>query len=144
MGTPISTYQVYLMQGTGTDTITYSNLVPVKDFPDLVSVPEPIETTTLSDGARTYIPGIRNDEQKTFTCNYNKDDYATLKALEGSVKHWAVWFGANSSGQPDGHDGKFAAEGYLNVSVNGGGVNEPVDMTVTLTLTKGFEYVSAA
>lgn len=139
MANGISTYQVYLMKGTGTSP---TKVVDIKDFPDLVSVPETIETTTLSDGSRTYIPGIRNDEQKTFTANYIKTDFATLQGYEGTEETWQVWFGADTSGSPDGHDGKFKAKGYLNVSVNGGGVNEAVGMTITLTLTEGFEYVA--
>ena len=133
----ISTYQVYLMKGATTAT----NVCPIKDFPDLVSVPEAIETTTLSDGARQYIPGIRNDEQKTFTANFDAATFSTLQGYEGTEEYWQVWFGAGTDGTtPDGHDGKFKAKGYLNVSVNGGGVNEAVDMTITLTLTEGFAF----
>lgn len=139
MANAISTYQVYLMKYTGTDSA--SKVVDIKDFPDLVSVPETIETTTLTDGARTYIPGIRNDEQKTFTANYLVSDFTTLQGYEGTESTWGVWFGADTTGQPDGHDGKFQAKGYLNVSVTGGGVNEAVGMTITLTLTEGFKYI---
>lgn len=129
------------MKGTGTGTLTWAKLVDIKDFPDLGAAPEPIETTTLSDFARTYIPGIENTEQKTFTCNYTSEDYATLVALKGTEQNIAIWFGgteANGVATPDGSAGKFTGKGYIDVFVAGAGVNEVVNMTVTLTMTKNF------
>ena len=38
--------------------------------------------------------------------------------------------------------GKFEGKAYINVYINGGAVNEVVNMTVTLTMTQGFEAVS--
>ena len=129
------------MKGTGSGSITWAKLVDIKDFSDLGAAPEPIETTTLSDPARTYIPGIENTEQKTFTCNYDAAAYDTIYALKDTECDLAVWFGASESGgvyTPTGSYGKFVGKGYVSVFVNGGGVNEPVNMTVTLTMTKNF------
>ena len=137
----ISSYKAYLMKGTGTGTLTWAKLVDIKDFPNLGAAPEPIETTTLSDPARTYIPGIENTEQKTFSCNYTASDYATLVALKGSEQNVAVWFGGTENqgvSTPDGSAGKFEGKGYIDVYVAGAGVNEVVNMTVTLTMTKNF------
>ena len=134
------------MQGTGTTTLTWAKLVDIKDFPDLGAAPEPIETTTLSDFARTYIPGIENTEQKTFTCNYTATDYATLAALKGTEVNVAIWFGGTESQgvvMPDGSAGKFEGKGYIDVFVAGAGVNEVVNMTVTLTMTQNFVKASA-
>ena len=137
----INSFRVYLMKGTGTGTLSWSKLVDIKDFSDLGAAPEPLETTTLSDPARTYIPGIENTEQKTFTCNFNNTDFATLAALKGMEQNLAIWFGASESGgvyTPDGNIAKFEGKGYIDVFVNGGGVNEVVNMTVTATMTKNF------
>lgn len=137
----INSFRVYLMQGTGTGTLTWAKLVDIKDFPDLGAAPEPLETTTLSDPARTYIPGIENTEQKTFTCNFNTTDYATLAALKGTEQNVAIWIGASESGgvyTPDGSIAKFTGKGYVDVFVTGAGVNEVVNMTVTLTMTQNF------
>ena len=134
------------MQGTGTTTLTWDKLVDIKDFPDLGAAPEPIEITTLSDFARTYIPGIENTEQKTFTCNYTATDYATLAALKGTEVNVAIWFGGTESQgvvMPDGSAGKFEGKGYIDVFVAGAGVNEVVNMTVTLTMTQNFVKASA-
>lgn len=137
----INTFRTYLMLGTGSGTLSWSKLVDIKDFSDLGAAPEPLETTTLSDPARTYIPGIENTEQKTFTCNFNNTDFATLAALKGTEQNLAIWFGASESGgvyTPDGNIAKFEGKGYIDVFVNGGGVNEVVNMTVTATMTENF------
>ena len=128
----ISTYKIFLMMK---DTSTYQKLVDITDFPDLGGAPEMLETTTLSDKMQTYIPGIQSIDALEFTANYTKTDFTTLKALEGQEKEYAVWFGAsNNSGTltPDGSDGKFEFKGQLSVFPVGGGVNEVVDMTITI------------
>ena len=129
----ISTYKIFLMmKGSGS---TYEKLVDIKDFPDLGGAPEMLETTTLSDKMQTYIPGIQSLDALEFTSNYTKDDFTKLKALEGQEKEFAVWFGASESGgtlTPNGSDGKFEFKGQLSVFPVGGGVNEVVDMTITI------------
>lgn len=133
-----STYQTYLMKGTGTTTVTYSKLIDIKEFPDLIAPPDRLETTTLSDAARTYIEGLQDTDEMTFTANYDPTDFQTIQALKGTEQNLAVWFGATTSGStetPDGSAGKFTFKGYVSASINGGGVNEVVDMTITVTPT---------
>lgn len=116
-------------------TSTYTKLVDIKSFPDLGGAPEMLETTTLSDNMQTYIAGIQSLDALEFEANYTKDDYAALKALEGKTEKYAVWFGGTESGgdlTPNGENGKFEFEGQLSVYVNGGGVNEVVNMTVSI------------
>ena len=128
----ISTYKIFLMMK---ETSTYTKLVDIKDFPDLGGAPEMLETTTLSDKMQTYIPGIQSLDALEFTANYTKTDFTTLKALEGQEKEFAVWFGASDNSgtlTPDGSDGKFEFKGQLSVFPVGGGVNEVVDMTITI------------
>lgn len=128
----ISTYKVFLMKKTDGE---YSKLVDIKDFPDLGGTPEMLETTTLSDGAQTYIPGIQSQEALEFTVNYTKNDFDALKDLEGQDNDFAVWFGGTVTGgvaTPTGSDGKFEFSGQLSVFVVGGGTNEVVDMTVSI------------
>ncbi len=130
----ISTYKVFLMK-KGSTGGTYTKLVDIKDFPDLGGAPEMLETTTLSDGASTYIPGIQSQDALEFTANYTKTDYDTLKALEDQELELAVWLGGTVSGgvaTPTGSDGKFEFKGRLSVFVAGGGVNEVVDMTISI------------
>ncbi len=128
----ISTYKVFLMKKTSS---TYEKLIDIKDFPDLGGSPEMLETTTLSDKMQTYIPGIQSLDALEFTANYTKEDFTKLKALEGVENEFAVWFGGTEEANvltPTGTDGKFQFKGQLSVFPVGGGVNEVVDMTVTI------------
>lgn len=128
----ISTYKVFLMKKTEN---AYEKLVDIKDFPDLGGAPEMLETTTLSDKMQTYIPGIQSLDALAFTANYTKDDYTKLKALEGVENDYAVWFGGTEKAgvvTPTGTDGKFEFKGQLSAYPVGGGVNEVVDMNITI------------
>lgn len=128
----ISTYKIFLMKKSSP---AYEKLIDIKDFPDLGGAPEMLETTTLSDNMQTYIPGIQSLDALEFTANYTKKDFTKLKALEGQEIELAVWFGGTGEGAsltPTGSDGKFEFRGQLSVFPVGGGVNEVVDMTITI------------
>lgn len=128
----ISTYKIFLMMKKDT---SYEKLIDIKDFPDLGGSPEMLETTTLSDKMQTYIPGIQSLDALEFTTNYTKEDFTKLKALEGVEHEFAVWFGGTEEANvltPTGTDGKFQFKGQLSAFPVGGGVNEVVDMTVTI------------
>jgi hypothetical protein len=130
----ISTYKVFLMESTDGKT-TWTKVIDIKDFPDLGGTPEMLETTTLSDGMQTYIPGIQSLDALEFTSNYTLEDYKKLKGMKGTEKHFAVWFGGTESGDtvtPTGTDGKFKFKGQLSVYPVGGGVNEVVDMKISI------------
>lgn len=128
----ISTYKIFLMQKSAS---AWEKVVDIKEFPDLGGTPEMLETTTLSDKMQTYIPGIQSLDALEFTSNYTLEEYKKLKALEGVDKQYAVWFGGTEAGDtvtPTGSDGKFKFNGQLSVFPVGGGVNEVVDMTITI------------
>ena len=128
----ISTYKIFLMMKK---EASYEKLINIKDFPDLGGSPEMLETTTLSDKMQTYIPGIQSLDALEFTANYTKEDFTKLKALEGVEHEFAVWFGGTEEANvltPTGTDGKFEFKGQLSAFPVGGGVNEVVDMTVTI------------
>lgn len=130
----ISTYKVFLMK-KGTEPDTYEKLVDIKEFPDLGGEPEMLETTTLSDNMQTYIAGIQSLDGLSFTANYDMTDFQKLKALEGKTDSYAVWFGGQKSDGvviPDGSNGKFEFDGQLSVYPVGGGVNEVVDMNISI------------
>lgn len=128
----ISTYKIFLMRKSES---SWEKVIDIKEFPDLGGTPEMLETTTLSDNMQTYIPGIQSLDALEFTSNYTLADYKKLKALEGKEEEYAVWFGGTESGgtlTPTGSDGKFKFNGQLSVFPVGGGVNEVVDMTITI------------
>ena len=99
-----------------------------------------LETTTLSDNMQTFIPGIIQLDSSglQFTANYTKSDYTLLKSHASYDQgasgpgHYAVWFGVSSTDAPDGHDGKFSFDGILTPTVNGVGVDEVVEMTISI------------
>jgi len=128
----ISTYKIFLMQKVDE---AWQKLIDIKEFPDLGGSPEMLETTTLSDRMQTYIPGIQSLDALEFNANYTLTDYKKLKALEGKENEYAVWFGGTEAGDtvtPTGADGKFKFKGQLSAFPVGGGVNEVVDMTITI------------
>lgn len=134
-----STFGVFLMHDSSSSaTPAWEKLVDIKSFPDLGGEPENIEVTTTTDYMRRFIGGLENTSSLTFTANYDKQDYTALEALEGKDEKYAVWMGysgSKTSPSPDGHDGKFAFGGELYVYVNGGGIGEAVNMTVTVLPT---------
>lgn len=129
----ISTYKIFLM--VSEDGSKYDKLIDIKSFPDLGGAPEMLETTTLSDAMQTYIPGIQSLDALEFEANYTKADFAKLKAMEGTEKQFAVWFGGTGEGEtltPTGTDGKFKFKGQLSVYPVGSGVNEVVNMNINI------------
>ncbi len=129
----ISTYKTFLMKST--DGSTWDKLLDIKEFPDLGGAPEMLETTTLSDNMQTYIAGIQSLDALEFTANYTLADYKKIQALEGQTVHYAVWLGGTETGgdlTPTGSDGKFEFDGQISAFPVGGGVNEVVDMTITI------------
>lgn len=120
----ISTYGISLMYKA--EGSTYMKLVDIKDFPDLGGAPEMLETTTLSDNMQTYIPGIQSLDALEFTANYSLSDFQKIKVMEGKDTAFAVWFGH------EGVDGKFEFTGRISAFPVGGGVNEVVNMTITI------------
>ena len=128
----ISTYKSFLMVKNSS---SWEKLIDIKSYPDLGGSPELIETTTLSDSMTTNIMGIQSLDALEFECNYTLADYTKLKEMEGENKQFAVWLGGTEAGgtvTPDGSDGKFEFGGQLSVYVNGGGVNEVRNMTVSI------------
>ena len=120
----IATYPVSLK--TGADYASSTKLIDIKSFPDLGGAPEQIETTTLSDSARTYIAGIQDQQVLEFTANFNETDFESVNNLSSETVFW-LEFGTSGSG------GVFTWKGTAMAYVNGAGVNEVVEMTVVCT-----------
>lgn len=139
----IATIGSHFMKGTGTGTLTWTELFKFKTDPNLQDPPSILDTTTQADHARTSIFGLADNEAKQFTCNYEDDVYDTIKALESQELNLSMWFGdtydsGTNTYTPNGRYGKFTGKGYLYVTYNGGDVNGNRDMTVTLAVTVPF------
>ena len=134
----ISTYQTYLMYRTSS-AATFSKVIDITSFPDLIPPKDRIDITSLSDYMRVYIAGVGDTSEFSFGANYTPANYQTivnLEKAEGGPYEYAVWFGASGdpgSEVPDGHDGKFTWTGDISAGISGGGVNEAVGMTINCT-----------
>jgi hypothetical protein len=85
--------------------------------------PNMLETTTLSDGAQTFIPGIKSMDSMAFTYNYTKADFAKVKADEGKELFYVLEFSDGSS---------FSWKGSHTATMPGKGVDEVVEAGVSI------------
>lgn len=110
-------YGMYLMH-KATGESDYTKLVDIVDLPDIEEEDDEIEITTLSDGQRRFMPGIKGNSSKDFTINYDYETFKSLREMEGSEKDLAIWCGFTGdlgNETPDGSDGKWTFKGYITV-----------------------------
>lgn len=141
----MNTYMTFLMQGTGSGTLTYTDIVPIKDYPDFLNDVNTIDVTNLQNANHTYIFGLGDSGgDMPFLANYTKEDYQTVKALDdGTVKHLALWFGGTETGgkvTPTGSDGKWTFDGMIKVGIVGKGVDEAREMTIHVVPTSDMVF----
>lgn len=98
----------------------------IKDTPVILAKRSSVETTTLSDDARTYIPGIREtSESFDFTANYDSEVFATLNGLDKAQKCALVF--SDGSG--------YTWDGNISASVNEAAIDAVLEMTISITPT---------
>ena len=118
----ISTYNTTLKYGASTP----STSILIKDFPRVLGQRSALETTETTDDAQTFIPGIRQQEESLdFTCYFDGTVMSTLNALDTAQKCELAF--------SDGS--KYTWEGYISAAANEGGVDEVLEMTVSITPT---------
>lgn len=122
MATPMTAYNTRLMYGTDSPTTQ----ITIKDTPVILAKRSSVETTTLSDDARTYVPGLReSSESFDFTCNYDSDVFATLNELKETQKCALVF-----------NDGSgYTWDGNISASINEAAIDAVLEMTVSITPT---------
>lgn len=97
----------------------------IKDFPVILGERSALETTTLSDDAQTFIPGIRQtSESFPFLANYDPVKYEELNKLTGNQQECKLTFGDGSG---------YTWNGGVSVSVNEGSVDAVLEMTISIT-----------
>ena len=114
----------------GTDAATVKKVIDIKDFPDLMGEPNMLETTTLSDSAQTFIPGIKSMDTMNFTFNYTKDDFAAVKADEGKPLHYELAFSDGSA---------FVWQGSHVATLAGKGVDEVIEGGISIAPSTSVE-----
>ena len=125
----ISSYNIVL-KTSETATGTYTELVPVKDFPDLGSAPDTIEVTTLRDKMKRYIQGLQDTGSFEFTYNYTKTDFAKVKALDDNATHY---FELDFGNDGEGGEGTFFFAGQVTTYVAGTGTGSVVEAKIVVT-----------
>ena len=142
----IASMKVALMHSA--DGTTYAKVssgseeLCIKEVPDLdiSGNPDQIETTTLCDELHTYIDGLKTlPETLEFTANYSPALFSALQNL-ADESYWAVWFGCDSNGDPDGHNGKVSFTAKCDIRISGFGVGEVVEMVVILKPTSTYTF----
>ena len=127
----ISTYGVTLKYGTASATTT----IKIKDFPQVLGSRSALETTTLSDDAQTFIPGIRQQsETLDFTANFDASEMEAINALT-TVQKCELAFSDGS---------KYTWDGWVSAAINEGSVDAVVEMTVSITPTTVPIFVAGA
>lgn len=137
------TYKTFLMMKVDAD---YEKLVDIKDYPDMGGEQNAVETTTLSNLAEQFIPGVQSNSALSFTANYDPVTYAKLLALKNLEKEFALWLGGDESPGgpiPTGADGQYEWTGYLSVFLTGGGVNDVREMSISILPSSGIESNAA-
>lgn len=124
----ISTYLATLKWGTTADQV--AKVVDIKDFPDLMGEPNMLETTTLSDAAQTYIPGIKTMDTMAFTYNYTKADFEKVKADEGKPLFYELEFSDGSA---------FVWQGSHTATLAGKGVDEVIEGGISIAPSTSVE-----
>lgn len=118
----ISTYGVSLKYGAVSPTTELT----IKSYPEIMAKRSALETTTLSDDAKTYIPGIRETPDSfEFTANYDPDVFGEINALT-AVQKCSLTFSDKSG---------FTWDGYISASTTDGDVDAVVEMTISITPT---------
>lgn len=105
----------------------FVKLVDIKEYPDMGSEPEKIDTTTLSElRMRTSINGLQDAPDLAFMANYDKTAYELIDSLVGE-QEFQLELGE------DGVDGKFGWTGEVSVYLTGSGVNEVREMNISVS-----------
>lgn len=101
-----------------------SKAYAIKDFPQIVGKRSALETTTLSDDARTYIQGIRETEESfDFLANYDATVMSELNALTGAQECKLTF--SDGSG--------YTWSGEVSAAINEGDVDSVLEMTISVT-----------
>ena len=117
----ISTYMATLEWGETADAV--KKVIDIKEFPDLMGEPNMLETTTMSDAAQTFIPGIKSMDSMSFTYNYDKTTFAAVKADEGKSLFYKLGFSDGSN---------FTWQGSHVATMSGAGVDEVVNAGISI------------
>lgn len=110
---------------------TYDVIANLQECPELGGTAENVEVTTLADGNKKYIKGIKDFGELAFKFLYDnsgaESNYRIVRGLEeaGNAVEWKVTFPDNTS---------FAFSGEVTTAIDSAAVNAALTFTATITL----------
>lgn len=115
---------------------TYTNLAGLQEIPDLgAGTPDTVEVTTLADGQRKYITGLKDiGDSISFTFLYDEAVFSTINAMNG-VRDWVVIIpdGEGSTSDTPVYKTSFKFSGEASATLSGVGVGDALTFTVDIT-----------
>lgn len=129
--------------GTGSSK-TWNEIPGLQSIPDLGGAAEKVEVTTLADGNRTYINGIKDFGDLAFGFLYDNDgsdsNYRIVRGLEeaGDVVEFQVEF-PDALTASTGHGTQFTFSGEVSTTIAGQEVNSAITFTMNVTLNSDID-----
>lgn len=115
---------------------SFTDLTDLLEIPALGATPEKVDVTTLADGEKHYINGLKDYGDLSFKFNYAQAQFNTLNALSGDIQ-WQV-------GLPDGTDGAIdtvaSFTGEPAVALEGVGVGAAMTYTLSIALSSEITF----
>lgn len=112
-------------------TSSYKVLPDLQEIPDLGATVDKVEVTTLDDGAKRYIEGIKDYGDLEFVFLYDnssaESSYRVIRGLE-DAKTMASW----KIELPDGTS--FTFDGTVITTISGAGVGDALTFSAGITL----------
>ena len=109
----------------------YVEIANLQECPELGGTAEKVDVTTLADGNKKYINGIKDFGDLSFKFLYDNSgvdsNYRVVRGLEesGKVVDWKVTFPDNT---------EFAFSGEVTTAIDSASVNNALTITANITL----------
>ena len=113
------------------DGSNYEVIANLQECPELGGTAENVEVTTLADGNKKYIKGIKDFGELAFKFLYDnsgaESNYRIVRGLEeaGNIVEWKLTFPDNTT---------FAFSGEVTTPIDSAAVNAALTFTATITL----------
>jgi len=130
----ISTRDTFLSWRNAGDTGDYTQVVDIASFGDLMGSPNLIDVTTLSHHRIVQILGLLTGDAIDFAVNYTAEHYSRCLPYVNVPLEFELTFQDGSG---------FTWEGELNMPVSGGGVDEAIEFTLSVSVTSNMDWFDA-